>query len=312
MNVVLIVLTFQRPTGLCRALDAIGRLETPSDGTISLDAVVVDNDVAGSARALVEGAAADFPIPLDYVIEPVRGIPQARNRAVAIATARGADLIGFIDDDEEPQPDWLERMLEVRTRTGADVVAGRYQPVFERPPSRWMVDGRFFEPVRYRTGDIISSTHARTSGVLISTSKLPAGGPPFDERLQLTGGSDTAFFRRIERDGGKIVWCDEGVVIEHVPESRSSWRWLVKRKYRVGNNQSLFLLYFDNPSTMRKLRRLGGGTARVISGVGLMLTGTMKGRAELVRGARRAAEGAGGIVGIFGLQYREYQHIHGR
>jgi len=280
------VLTFQRPTGLRRAVDAIGRLETPSDGSVSLEAVVVDNDVAGSARAVVEVAAADFPIPLGYVIESVRGIPQARNRAVAIATERGADLIGFIDDDEEPQPDWLARMLEVRERTGADVVAGRYQPVFERPPPRWMVDGRFFEPVRYRSGDIISWTHARTSGVLISTTKLPAGGQPFDERLQLTGGSDTDFFRRIQRDGGKIVWCDEGVVIEHVPESRSSWRWLVKRKYRVGNNQSLFLLYFDNPSTIRKLKRLGGwdgaGDHRSRPDARRHREGT-----ELVRGARR-------------------------
>jgi len=306
------VVTFQRPTGLRRTLDAIGRLETPGDGSISLDAVIIDNDAAGSARAVVEAAAADFPIPLDYVIESVRGIPQARNRAVAIATERGADLIGFIDDDEEPQPDWLARMLEVRERTGAAVVAGRYEPVFERPPPHWMVEGRFFEPVRHRTGDIIPWIHARTSGVLISTSKLPAGAQPFDERLQLTGGSDTDFFRRIQRDGGKIVWCDEGVVIEHVPVSRSSWRWLVRRKYRVGNNQSLFLLYFENPSTLRKLKRVGGGTALMVSGVGMMLVGAVKGRVAVVRGARRAAEGAGGIVGIFGLQYREYQQIHGQ
>jgi len=75
MNVVLIVLTFQRPAGLPRALDAIGGLETPSDGSISLDVAVIDNDMAGSARA-GEAAAADFPIPLDHVIEALGGFPR--------------------------------------------------------------------------------------------------------------------------------------------------------------------------------------------------------------------------------------------
>ena len=175
-------------------------------------------------------------------------------------------------------------MLEVRECTGADVVAGRYQPVFERPPPRWMAG-----PSNPLAIGPATSFLGPMQATAVYSFRRPAF-PPVASRST----SDCSWLVVQTRPssgqssgtGGKIVWSDEGVVIEHVPESRSSWRWLVKRKYRVGNNQSLFLLYFDNPSTIRKLKRLGGwdgaGDHRSRPDARRHREGT-----ELVRGARR-------------------------
>ena len=46
-------------------------------------------------------------------VEGRRGIPQARNAAVAVALER-ADFVAFIDDDEVPSPLWLAELLRLR------------------------------------------------------------------------------------------------------------------------------------------------------------------------------------------------------
>ncbi len=223
MKVALSVLTFQRPVGLRRALESIGRLELPVDNSTEVEVVVVvvDNDAAGSAAAVVQAIEASYPWPLHYVVQPDRGIPQARNLAVAVARELGGDLLGFIDDDEEPASDWFVRSLESSQRTGAHVVMGRSMPVFHGDPPQWVMQGRFFERPRFATDEPIRWNYARTSGVLISMKSFPPLERPFDERLRLTGGSDTRFFQCVERAGGIIVWADDAVVLDHVPASRA-------------------------------------------------------------------------------------------
>ena len=67
--------------------------------------VVVDNDADESSRAVV--TAAKLPWPVVYVVEPERGIPFARNRAVR--EAADSDFVVFIDDDEIPEPGMAAR-----------------------------------------------------------------------------------------------------------------------------------------------------------------------------------------------------------
>ena len=43
----------------------------------------------------------------------------------------------------------------------------------------------------------------------------------------------------------------------------------------------------------------------------LVLT-LLRGRAAIVRSLQSIARGIGGVAGIFGVSYREYERIHGR
>jgi glycosyltransferase involved in cell wall biosynthesis len=299
------ITTYQRPFGLARLLDAIAQLEVPIGW--EFDIVVVDNDPAGSARATVAAANADRP-DVRYVLEPARGIAQVRNRA--LVETQSASWVAFLDDDEWPDPSWWRRLVEVETQTGADVVIGPSEPVFETDPPEWIREGRFFERERFPTGTDIPSWRARTSGVLIRRSCFEKlGERPFDERHPLAGGEDIRFFKEIEDLGARIVWVDDAIVREFVPASRSNARWLLRRAFRIGNSRSVALL-LDGATVSRRLKRTARGLVDI--GIGIVLLVRARTKAERMTSVAHSALGLGLVAGAFGLRYDEYVVVHGR
>lgn len=304
-RVAVCTITLHRPEGLRALLDGLNALIEPQP-PVEVEVIVVDNDPAGSARAVVERAAVRRRWPVRYDIEPQRGIPFARNRAVAVA--RSADFVAFIDDDEVPDPQWLTELVRVQRATKADVVTGPVLPRFAVPPPRWAVRGRFFERPRFPTGHRLD--YARTSNVLIAAPLLAAHPGPFDTRFGLTGGDDTHFFMRAFLEGARIVWADEAIVTETVPPSRVTPGWVTRRAFRNGSTLSLCLRYLRD-SRWRRIRRLGRGALRIGQGLAALVTAPVRGRVAAIRGVQHIAFGAGLIAGLFGRSYDEYRTIHG-
>lgn len=304
-RVALCTITLHRPSGLRNLLKGLAALEEP-DPPVALEVVVVDNDPEGSARQIVMTASKAMRWPVRYEIEPRRGIPFARNRAVALAA--GADFVVFIDDDEVPHYRWLAELVAVQRRTGADVVTGPVLPRFAAPPPAWAVRGRFYERRRFPTGQRLD--YARTSNVLISASILNAHAGPFDVRFGLTGGDDTHFFMRAWLEGARIVWADEAVVTETVPPSRVTVRWITARAFRRGSTLSLCLRFLRD-SPWRRFRRFAHGIVRMARGTATLASAAVRGRVAAIRGAQELAFGAGLIAGLFGRSLDEYHTIHG-
>ena len=309
VRVVLCVITLHRPVGLARCLHAIAALELPEEEAVDLRVVVVDNDVGCSGRRVVEQVTC--PWPVDYLVEPDRGIPRARNRAVAAAAAAGADLVGFVDDDEAPEPDWLVAMLDARRRTGAAVLMGRSVATFAEPPAPWVVEGGFFEYTRFTSGGSFPFWYARASGILIDRTTLPVGPAVFDERFRLSGGSDLHLFSRMHGAGHRFAWVDEAVVEETVPATRATLGWLVRRTYRYGTTSSLTLVA-EGASPLRRARRLTGAFVFTAMGLVRQLRRAGSTRVTAVRLLLQLAYGAGLVTGVFGVQYPEYRRVHGR
>ena len=307
MHVAICLLTMHRPDGLRDVLRGIAALVPPADVTVEV--VVVDNDPDGSGRSVVAAQAPSVRWPVSYEVEPQRGIPHGRNRAVDVARRGGADLVAFIDDDEVPDPSWLVELLEARAVTGADVVTGPVLPVFDDPPPPWVVAGGFFDRPRY--ADLSPIHYARTSNVLIGMPLLADPWPPFDVRFGLNGGDDTHFFLRVRLGGAALVWADRALVTERVPASRISVRWLVRRAYRRGNTLSLCLRDLQD-TWPRRLRRLGASVGHVLGGLGTMATALWGGRRAAVTGLTKVAYGGGLASGLLGIRYDEYRTIHGR
>ena len=93
------VITFRRPNGLGRLLDAFAALDI-DPAAIAPTIVIVDNDVDESSRIGRRRGRAP-------VADHLRGRtgardPFARNRAVREAAE--CDFVVFIDDDEVPDP----------------------------------------------------------------------------------------------------------------------------------------------------------------------------------------------------------------
>jgi glycosyltransferase involved in cell wall biosynthesis len=216
------ICTYRRPhllAGLLRALDG-----QETDGRFTYSIVVVDNDHARSAEAVVGEFAASSGLAVRYQVEPRQNIARARNKA--IESARG-DLVAFIDDDECPPPRWLVTLFLARQTYGVDGVLGPVRPRFAEPPPAWVVDGKFYERPTYPTGFVIDWRKGRTGNVLLRREALPPDGPAF--RPEFLSGEDQDFFRRMIARGRVFIWCDEAAVHEEVPPVRWRRRFMLKR-----------------------------------------------------------------------------------
>ena len=312
-HVAVCVVTLRRPEGLRRLLDGLGGLTFRRAEPPDLKVVVVDNDPAGSARAVCEEVAEGYPWPLEYRVEPRRGIPYARNTAVA--TAGAVDFVAFVDDDEVPEPLWLDELLFVQRSYGADVVAGPALAHFDGSVPDWVEKGKLFGRARFPTGHRLRPPFVATNNVLVRSRLLAAagaanGGKVFDERYALSGGSDTNLFMRAGKAGYAMVWADEAVVHDRIPASRANAGWILQRAYRFGNTLALCERDIE-PSTGIRLVRVAKAGRHVAQGLLLALPSVILGRHALVKALRHVCMGVGMLAGVTGIRYEEYRKTHG-
>lgn len=228
-HITVCICTFKRPALLKRLLEAIGRQETGGQFIFSI--VIADNDAAQSARD-VAGEFQSRLFKVIYCAEPRQNIALVRNRALEHAEG---DFIAFIDDDEFPAEDWLQKLLVACEQYHADGVLGPVRPHFESPPPDWIVRGRFCERPEYSTGRIMNWDECRTGNVLFRREILKFADPPFKAEFG-TGGEDMDFFKRMTARGLVFVWCNEAVAYESVPASRCSRTYMLRRALLRGRN----------------------------------------------------------------------------
>ena len=313
-HLVVAVLTYRRPDDLTDLLPML--LDEAESVGADAQVLVVDNDPEASAQdAVAEVRRRDAERSerrLRYVVEPTVGIAAARNRA--LAEAEGARLLVFIDDDERPVPGWLTALVRCHAEHDATAVAGAVVPDVGRIEDPWIRDGGFFVRQRHRTGDLQPA--ASTANLLIDLQRVEAlGGISFDPGLGLTGGSDTLYTREIVARGGRIVWCDDAVVTDHIRSARLSRSWVLQRHFRAGNGWSRIEVRLAKGPVRRlavRLRMTGVGSARVVVG-GLRATyGRLRGSyRHRARGSRTVARGVGMVSGAWGLRYVEYRRVKG-
>lgn len=303
MQIAICVVTYRRPKMLGGLLEGLSRL-TFRGPMPDLEVVVADNDAEGSARGVCEAWRPRLPWPLRYCLEPRRGIPHARNAALR-AAGDAVDFIAFIDDDEVPDPAWLDELLRVQLAHEADVVTG---PVLVRfmdgvPP--WVKDGGLFQRRRHPTGERL--TCAATGNVLVRRRVFTGIGSGFDERFALTGGEDARFFLRVSDAGFTIVWADEAVVHEWIAPARVSAQRLLLRSYQLAAGNCAIALE-RRRSARTYARAAARGCAAIAGGVLVIPVGLVAGRAGLVKSLRRVFQGAGTIAGLLG-RLPEYYRI---
>lgn len=300
LRVVVAVLTYRRPDDLRALLPMLVAQAGGSDELVEI--VVVDNDPDGGAAAIVGEYSATG---IFYAHESIPGISAARNRALHLAS--GADVLVFIDDDERPVDEWLERML---TSYRGERPAGVVGPVISRyteEPDEWISAGRFFERRRMPTGSRLNV--AATNNLLLDVRQI--GGLEFDQGFGISGGSDTLFTRALVAGGGRLIWCDEAVVFDVVPATRLTRTWVLQRAFRSGNAWSRTSISLTGTAGSRSLIRLGltgRGAIRLIGGglLSLFGAGTASDRHH-ARGLRMMKRGGGMVSGAWGHVYSEYR-----
>lgn len=301
-RVVIAVLTYLRPEGLKQLLPLL--IQQADDLPLETKVLVVDNDPEASGRSLVLSFGSEV---LEYVNETRPGIAAARSRA--LKEAQGARFLAFIDDDEIPSTGWLGALLDTQRRTGAAAVVGPVVSEFEVKPEEWISRGGFFQRRRLQTGTEVSV--AATNNLLLDLEQVSRLQVDFDPRFGLTGGEDTLFTRQIIQRGGKIIWCDEALVADVVPVSRSTRKWVLQRAFSSGNTWSQVSLELASSLPGRiggHCRLLGAGCLRSLGGALRIAYGVAtRSVADSAKGQRTLARGAGMLVGALGYSYQEYR-----
>lgn len=307
ITVTVCVATCQRPQGLRALLGSLSALRFPSGRRVDLRVVVVDNTIAGTETRAGD-LAQHVRWPLEVIHEPRRGIPYARNAAVAHALER-SDYLAFVDDDEVVEPDWLDRLLDGIERHGADVATGPVLPTHPPGTPGWLLRGGFLERDRFETGT--ARPVAYTGNVLVRAGVLAGLGRLFDESMALTGGTDRELFSRVAQRGHRIVWVDEAEVHERVPPSRATLRWLLWRRFTRATLAAAEVRARSGAAGRENLWQVAAAVLRVLVAPLRVLVALRAGRHVAVSRLRDLALNAGLVAGSLGFRAEEYRRVHG-
>jgi succinoglycan biosynthesis protein ExoM len=320
LGVTVCACTYRRPEGLAALLEGLGaqtfrRLPRPT-----LRIVVADNEGSALARDVCDRFGRSGGVPIDYVHEPQRGISFARNACLDLLRD-DCDFFAMIDDDEVPEPDWIEQLLLAQQSTGADVVQGRVLPQLPADTPDWIVQGSYFdwqqdadEARRAQQETYPEVRKARTNNVLVRHAAVRDLGLRFDSRFALTGGEDIVFFQALMAAGHRVFYAPRACVRDVIPPERTTLRYLLRMWYRVGCNDRFKGIKRGKPNPslkrilLRRWRRTGSHA--VLTGLAMLIGNLLRGRVGLghsAKGILLIARGVGRTAGSLGFRYEHYR-----
>ena len=291
-----------------RLLQSLEALQTTADCHV----IVADNDPdrheGFNLCSKLDGKSHRWPLKSFVVAD--RGLVSARNAVIAVAFSDPtSEFVALLDDDECVEPQWLEAMLEMQAKTGADIVAGAVIPEFEKEPSPWMLKSKIYRRDEVTNGPV--NTLYRAGNTLIARKILERVPLPFfNPRYSLTGGEDLLFFAQSQRCGVTFARAARGRTFEFYPASRMSFRWALLRAYRVGNNhvqvkRSLKISRFEWLLEFAKI--CGAILLFPIEFITFSLSPSRR-----VDALCRLSRALGKIGTLLGHNYEEYRTVHGK
>ena len=309
-SIAVCICTFRRPEGLQRLLEELDAQIFPTVSTPTVTVIVADNSPERSAAEACETRMGKWP--LVYLHEPRPGISHARNTALA-AVPEQADYVAMIDDDEVPDPDWLDQLLYTAGRSGADVIVGRTSPVFPARTPEWIAATGFFPKPQEQDSlqELDPDPPAATCNVLVRAALLGKSGLNFDPSLALSGGEDKLLFQSLKLGGYRFVWAATAQVHEDIPVERANLSYMLREAYRRGCVKFRIKRQLKSRSTARSiwiaLRLFFRSATGAVWALALALGNTGRGRAAWVPHALTIADCLGTISGVLHIPNRHYR-----
>ncbi len=273
-RIAICVCTHGRLDNLSALLHALRDTDLSGYNPRSMELIVVDNSPNTDTRAMCEREAHLLPFGLHYSEEPEAGITSARNRAVTVALARGADLVAFIDDDDRPRADWLVHLLNRQAETGADLVFGTWVLGDEMP--QWARDRGIFrapnkdkrrgKDSRYGLPDSASTCNALATRQILE--RVAAEGSVFSDTFRHSGGEDKDFFLRARALGASFASADNSVIHRNHDPTRFTTREVLRRGFKNGCSRAN--LARSHGDTMRRLSLFGSSLVKLLLSLAIL------------------------------------------
>ena len=254
LHTAICLLTRRRPIMLGKALASLEAMRIPANTHVTV--IVVENDEQETVQAMLDSFGRASGHAVIYALEPVMGIPFARNRALEAALETDADAILFFDDDETVDEEWLCAMVQRYRESGLDLIGG---PVAISPSSdpeprlqqvlRNGMEGRFARRAEKAKQKMAKGQDGRITIVTnnwLASREMLETGLRFDSAYAKTGGSDTKFYHDAIAIGFKSGWAPDAKVYETIPSERLTVGYV----YQRGRDQKRTSVY-------RKLRKSG-------------------------------------------------------
>lgn len=273
VDISVVILSYDRVHLLQRTLHGCAR-QSCDWGRFEI--IVVDNHPDELARPLVEGLAAETGVAMTYLADPRRNISIVRNKGIAAAKGR---YVAFIDDDEEPQQNWLAELTACLDRTGADAAFGPKLPEFEggRAPEwdpqgwRYTLDFQMPEDEEiHMFGRLRKRGKGLGSGnAAFRVATCLSGPEPFSVAFGNANGEDTQLLFRLAMAGRRFVWCPGAVVHEFIERSRARPDYMVTRMKRGSQHYAVCRIdtSANKPLTTAKVALLGLAQMAVHAGL---------------------------------------------
>lgn len=217
-------------------------------GGVTLDVVWVDNASRDGTEAQLRVEAAHLPWPVCVLQEPTPGLMHAR--CAGVAEAQG-DWLLFLDDDNEPRPDYLQELLRLIAKyPEASFYSGNSLPPAEYAmPAEW-VQAAAYIALRQQTGEIEfeltglshpcgpwgAGLFGRRTSLGPACRAWKAGDCRIAGRTGsgLSGGEDHWMIHHVCRTQPRCVFSDRLVLVHRLDRRRTDPRHLARVAYQLG------------------------------------------------------------------------------
>ena len=235
--------TYRRPDSLLRELAALARQQRGPDAVT----LVVRHDDQATLDAIASGVPSGLPVQVVMVNRS--GTVHALNAGLL---ACRTDVLAITDDDTEPRPDWLARILAhfandptVGAVGGRDWIheGGRIDDRSETTTGRFQWFGRLIgnhhlgvgpaREVDFLKGANMSYRSEAIADIRFDTRLRGAGAQPFE---------DIAFSTDVRMAGWRVIY-DPAVAVDHHPGQRDQPRAYAGAL--ESNDQQLFDFSFN-------------------------------------------------------------------
>jgi glycosyltransferase involved in cell wall biosynthesis len=211
---------------------------------LSWEAIVVDNNSNDDTAEVVKTYQKqwNYPFPLRYCFEPQQGLAFARQKAV---TEAKGELIGFLDDDNLPEANWVAagyKFGQSHPKVGAygSKIVGDFEVT---PPENFNRIATFLALIdRGKSAKLYDSKKKMFppgAGLIVRKSVWLENVPA---KLMLSGrvagkmlASEDLEALRYIQGGGWEIWYNPEMVVHHlIPKGRLEKEYLMKLCYGIG------------------------------------------------------------------------------
>jgi glycosyltransferase involved in cell wall biosynthesis len=256
----IVICTYNRASCLDAVLACLSHQSC--GGRMRWRVLVVDNASTDTTAEVVATHRAKGALPeLRYAFEPTLGLTAARLRGARQTTA---SWIAFIDDDNFPDPSWLEAITRaIALHGGAGAIGGKVVLDWEgRPPAYLKEFGFCFAEQDHGEADCIVDSLAG-AGMVLNRRALQDSGwldqPLVADRTgaKLTSGGDVEMVQRVRAAGYELWFVPDAVLRHRIPARRMTRRYLFRVIRELGTSSAVIglLTWSQDWESWRRMAR---------------------------------------------------------